>query len=104
MTIGDRVAMKGDEQWTGTVTSIGKGVNVVWDHQPDAGEIECWPDELVTITIRRYPVSGHATKPARCARCAARVFDYSTETHTVDGKMIARHHYCPPCERVRGDK
>lgn len=49
MKIGERVALKGDEQWTGAVTAVGKGVHVVWDHQPDAGEIESWADELVRI-------------------------------------------------------
>lgn len=49
--VGDRVAMRGDEQWVGTVAEVAEyfedGVRVVWDHQPDADEDWCDPAGLV---------------------------------------------------------
>ena len=58
------------------------------------------PSSASKTVVRRYPVAHHVSEPRRCARCAARVFSYSTKQTTVGNKTVDEKHYCPPCDRA----
>lgn len=46
--LGDTVVLRDDTQWTGQIMGVGHGeVAVLWDHQPDAGNIWVNADAIV---------------------------------------------------------